>query len=156
VIEGDNLDLAHPSPWQSGVPLAELNLAAMWQNYESFGFHRLIYTNTASVLPPVMSSLMAALGGAPVVTAVLLGASDVVTNERLAQRERGMALAEHIERSATAATVLEAGAPSSVYRVDTAGRTVSDVAADIIGLTGWLSEQSPSQGWMPHTTRSGC
>ncbi|WP_256335359.1 hypothetical protein [Microbacterium sp. 77mftsu3.1] len=28
VIEGDNLDQAHPPPWRSGIPPAERNLAA--------------------------------------------------------------------------------------------------------------------------------
>ena len=44
LIEGDNLDLAHPTPWEHGQPLAELNLAAMWRNYKFFGHYRLIYT----------------------------------------------------------------------------------------------------------------
>ncbi|MCU1531783.1 MAG: hypothetical protein JWO49_1354 [Arthrobacter sp.] len=30
LIEGDNLDMAHPPPWVHGV--AEKNLAAMWKN----------------------------------------------------------------------------------------------------------------------------
>jgi hypothetical protein len=47
LIEGDNLDMAHPAPWVHG--LAEKNLAAMWQNYRELGYRRLIYTNTVSV-----------------------------------------------------------------------------------------------------------
>ena len=53
VIEGDNLDLAHPAPWRHPVPwnhgLAARNLAAMWHNYRVLGYRRLIYTNTVAV-----------------------------------------------------------------------------------------------------------
>ena len=48
VIEGDNLDLAYPPPWQHG--LAEANLRAMSRNYRALGYRRLIYTNTLSVI----------------------------------------------------------------------------------------------------------
>ncbi|WP_363457481.1 hypothetical protein [Microbacterium sp. LMI1x-1-1.1] len=51
VIEGDNLDQAHPPPWRSGIPLAERNLAAMWANYREAGYSRLIFTNTVSGAP---------------------------------------------------------------------------------------------------------
>ncbi len=43
LIEGDNLDLAYPAPDEHGVPLAEMNLRAMWRNYQRHGYHRLIW-----------------------------------------------------------------------------------------------------------------
>ncbi len=55
-IEGDNLDMAFPVPWKEGHKLAEANLAAMWSNYRALGYIRLIYVNTASVLPHVIAS----------------------------------------------------------------------------------------------------
>jgi ABC-type glutathione transport system ATPase component len=42
VIEGDTLDLAWPSPWQHGDDMAGRNLAAVWGNYRSAGFRRLV------------------------------------------------------------------------------------------------------------------
>ncbi|WP_205650586.1 hypothetical protein [Actinoplanes solisilvae] len=42
LIEGDNLGLAFPSPGEHR--LTERNLAAMWANYRSAGYRRLIYT----------------------------------------------------------------------------------------------------------------
>ena len=33
------------------MPLAERNLATMWSNYRALGYRRLVYLNTASVLP---------------------------------------------------------------------------------------------------------
>ncbi|MDG6105561.1 adenylyl-sulfate kinase [Dactylosporangium aurantiacum] len=133
VIEGDNLDLAHPPPWEHH--LAERNLAAMWANYRALGYRRLIYTNTVSVRQ--VDALTAAMGDAPHVTAVLLTSTDATARERLARREIGTALRQHVERSDAAARSLEALAPASVHRIPTDGRSVADIATEILALTGW-------------------
>ena len=139
-IEGDNLDMAFPVPWQQGYALAEANLAAMWSNYRDHGYTRLLYVNTASVLAPVIEELTTAMGDAPKVTGVLLTSSDEVAEQRLAQREVGGGLDYAVGRSSEAALGLEAEAPKEITRVDTDGRTVADVAADIIRLSGWRLE----------------
>jgi hypothetical protein len=133
LIEGDNLDLAHPPPWEHR--LAERNLAAMWANYRDLGYRRMIYTNTVSVR--YVDELTAAMGDDPRVTAVLLTASDATARERLARREIGTALQRHVERSDAAARSLEALAPPSVHRIPTDGRTLSELAAEVLALTGW-------------------
>ncbi|MCL2515006.1 MAG: AAA family ATPase [Microbacteriaceae bacterium] len=135
VIEGDNLDQAHPMPWRQGIDLAERNLAAMWRNYREIGWRRLVYTNTVSVLEADV--LAAALGGEVRATRVLLTAADETARARLAGREIGSAFAEHVERSIAAARELEARADASVHRVATDGRSVAEIAAEIIALTGW-------------------
>ena len=89
VIEGDNLDLAYPPPWEHN--LAERNLTAMWANYRDLGYRRLVYTNTVSVR--FTPDLARAMGDDPDVTAVLLTASDETARNRLARREIGSALA---------------------------------------------------------------
>ena len=137
VIEGDNLDQAWPEPWRQGIPLAERNLAAMWRNYREVGYRRLIYTNTVSVLQ--LEPLSAALGGEVRGIGVLLTASDETARTRLAAREIGSALDEHVERSARAARELEAQASGSVCRVSTDGRSVAEIARELVALTGWLT-----------------
>jgi hypothetical protein len=102
LIEGDNLDLAYPPPWEHG--LAERNLAAMWANYRVLGYRRLIYTNTVSVR--FVDALTTAMGDDPRVTAVLLTADDRTARQRLARREIGTALQRHVERSDIAAREL--------------------------------------------------
>ena len=137
LIEGDNLDLAHPSPWRQGHDLAEKNLAEMWRNYRAIGHTRLIYVNTASVLPETMRSLTVAMGGDPGVHGVLLTASDATVGQRLAQREVGGGLDEHLERSRSLSGVLDAAAPAEVHRFATDGRTVGEVAAQVERLLPW-------------------
>ncbi|MGN7798821.1 adenylyl-sulfate kinase [Leifsonia sp. 22587] len=142
LIEGDNLDQAYPEPWRGGVDLAEQNLAAMWKNYRNAGYRRLIYTNTVSILQ--IEPLIAALGGTVRSVGVLLIASDEATRSRLALREIGSAFEEHVQRSAAAARKLAAEAEPAIHRVDTDGRTVNQIAREIVGLTGWSRAQDRS------------
>jgi hypothetical protein len=139
-IEGDNLDMAYPAPWEH--QLAERNLTAMWGNYRALGYRRMIYTNTVSVRPVVVQELTAAMGDDPRVTAVLLTCSDATAQRRLRQREIGSALRPHIERGLVFARELEQEAPGWVHRVGTDDRPVAEVAAEIIGLTGWTAEET--------------
>jgi len=133
VIEGDNLDLAYPRPWEHG--LAEKNLADMWRNYRSLGYRRLVYTNTVSVLET--ESLAAAMGDAPLVKAVLLGASDATAARRLEGRETATTLQLHLDRSRERAAELEQKTPPWVHRIGTDGRSVPTVACEILELLGW-------------------
>jgi hypothetical protein len=58
---------------------------------------------------------------------------------RLAQREIGTALDWHLERSALMARRLDNRAPGWVHRVATDERAVADIAAEVISLTGWIT-----------------
>lgn len=137
VIDGDNLDLAYPAPWEAhpGSLLAERNLGSMWANYRDLGYRRVIYTNTVSVLN--LPGLAAAIGGTVETTGILLQASSRVVRSRLAAREQGSALDLHLSRSESAAARLDAEAPPHVYRVDAESAPAHDIAARVIELTGW-------------------
>lgn len=140
LVEGDNLDQAYPVPWQQGLKLAEQNLGAMWNNYRRAGYSRMVYTNTASVT--VLAALVEAMGDKPRVTAALLTASDKTAGRRLAAREVGSALQWHADRSNVAARDLEQDAPAWVTRVMTDGRSVVEIARQLIRLTGWTSPRT--------------
>lgn len=135
LIEGDFLDMAYPPPWEHG--LAEQNLAAMWANYRALGYTRMIYTNTVSVLEPVIWSLTGAMGDQPNMKAVLLCCSDDTARTRLAHREIGGELHLHLERSRAMAQRLAHDAPDWVHRIWTDCRSVADIAAEIIRYSGW-------------------
>ncbi|GAA2105894.1 ATPase [Brevibacterium salitolerans] len=137
VIEGDNLDLAHPAPWKHR--LAERNLASMWANYRALGYHRLIYTNTVSVLEA--EALRDAVGGTAEVTCVLLRASDASIAQRLGGREQGESLRRHLERSARIAGRLDRAAPDGVHRIETDGLTPQALAEQILDLSGWMTAE---------------
>ncbi|MCJ1707696.1 AAA family ATPase [Microbacterium sp. VKM Ac-2923] len=136
VIEGDNLDQAHPEPWRAGIDLAEQNLAAMWSNYRRAGYHRLLFTNTVSVAQ--IDGLSRALGGEVEARGVLLTADDETVSDRLRRREFGAAAAVHIDRSRRAAAELDA--LDIAIRIATDGRAPADIAHALLTETGWLDE----------------
>lgn len=161
VIEGDLLDLAHPAPHVEfpEAHLAERNLAAMWSAYRELGHHRLVYTNTVSVLE--QDTLAAAMGDDPVVTAVLLRAGDATTADRLRRRSGGhlpeaqlahstrtagrwapsgrfRRVAEPAERRDGRASGDDAAVRDAVTRVDTDSLAPAEVAVRLASLTGWL------------------
>lgn len=133
MIDGDNLDLAFPPPWEH--QLAERNLTAIWANYRALGFRRMIYTN--SVCVRFTDQLAAAMGDDPAVTAVLLTASDETTSQRLGGRIQGSDLQEHVDRSYAAARELDTSTPEWVHRFATDNRSVKETALELISLTGW-------------------
>jgi hypothetical protein len=137
LIEGDFLDMAYPAPREHKI--AEQNLAAMWARYRALGHRRLIYTNTASVLPDVVEDLTTAMGDNPKVFTVLLTCADTTARERLGEREIGSALDRHLASSARMDIKLRAGITGATHHIPTDHRTVSDIATEIIGLTGWLN-----------------
>lgn len=143
-IEGDTLDAVHPAP--DGDPdrskITERNLAALWANYADLGHHRVVYTNTASVLDSEEWLFAGALRG-PRIIRVLLTASDATVEERLAARELGSELEQQVRRSAHMARRLEEHAADGTRRVATDGRRIEDIAADVVAATGWKSRKSP-------------
>lgn len=79
------------------------------------------------------------MGGHPRVTAVLLTESDPTIRTRLARREIGTALDEHLSRSQIAAARLES-APPWVVRVPTDDRPTAVLARELDTLAGWLPD----------------
>jgi hypothetical protein len=136
VIDGDMLDLAHPVPWKHG--LAERNLSAMWTNYRELGYRRLVYVNTACVLPDESAKIVTAMGDRPRVVPVLLTCTDATAADRLGQREAGSGLDRHLLSSKHMATTLAMGIDDVVHRVATDDRDVVAVAANVVDHTGWL------------------
>lgn len=140
VIEGDALDLAHPAPHveHPEARLAERNLAAIWANYRELGHHRLVYTNTVSVLEA--DRLAAAMGDEPSVVAVLLRARDDTTASRLERRAGGRLPEDQLAHSTRTAGRLDTASPDRVTRIDTDAMAPASVARRLASLTGWLPD----------------
>ncbi|WFR66965.1 ATPase [Curtobacterium flaccumfaciens] len=138
VIEGDLLDLAHPAPHveHPEAHLAERNLSAMWAAYRELGHHRLIYTNTVSVLEH--EHLAAAMGDGPAVTVVLLRAGDDATSSRLARRAGGIVPEAQLAHSTRTAGRLDSASGDEVTRIDTDTMAPVEVARRLASLTGWV------------------
>ncbi|AIA00872.1 AAA family ATPase [Streptomyces noursei] len=141
VVEGDFMAQAHPAPEADPHrrELAARNLAAIWSNYAELGYRRLVYTNTVSVLAENEDMFRRAMGADVRIVRVLLTASDATTGERLTGRERGSELAQELKNSAFKARLLDERAPADTVRVATDGRSVVDIAHEVVRATGWLT-----------------
>ncbi|MGW5645993.1 AAA family ATPase [Saccharopolyspora sp. NPDC003752] len=144
VIEGDFMGQVHPAP--EGDPhrseITERNLTAVWENFTRCGYRRLIYTNTASVLPETTGMFERAMGADVRITRVLLTASDATARERLVSRELGSELEQELKGSARKARLLDQRAPEGTARVVTDGRPVVDIAREVVAATGWTRQRS--------------
>jgi hypothetical protein len=138
LIEGDFLDQVHPAPADDPhrSAITERNLSAIWANFAALGHHRLIYTNTVSVLEGDMFAR--AMGGESLrIVRVLLTADEATARARLTQREIGSQIEPHIRRSAFMARHLEEHAPADAVRVRTDDRSIVDIARQVVVATGW-------------------
>lgn len=135
IIDGDFMGQVHPVP--DDLPgLVERNLTAVWANYAALGCERLVYVNTLSVLPSTAGMFRRALGPEVRLVPVLLTASDTTVATRLVRRELGSELAEGLATSAERDRVL-AGL-TEVVRVPTDGRSVVDIAREVVAVSGWV------------------
>ncbi|MFC6880532.1 MULTISPECIES: AAA family ATPase [Actinomadura] len=140
VVEGDFMGQVHPAPPDDPdrSAITEANLAAVWANFARLGHRRLIYTNTASVLPESAAMFRTAMGPDVRLVRVLLTASDATTERRLSAREQGSELARELANSICKAALLDARAPAGTVRVPTDDRPVMDIAREVTATTGWI------------------
>jgi hypothetical protein len=136
ILEGDFMGQVHPAP-ADPLALVERNLTAVWANFAALGHRRLIYTNTLSVMPEMAPLFERALGPDVRLIRVLLTASEATARERLVARELGSELEDGLNASVARARVLDEGVAADTARIATDGRSVIDVASEIVALTGW-------------------
>ncbi|GAA1524866.1 hypothetical protein GCM10009678_02670 [Actinomadura kijaniata] len=73
---------------------------------------------------------------------ILLTASDATAHERLAGRELGSELERELAGSVRKARLLDRRAPAGTARVATDGRSVVDIAREVLSATGWPGPHS--------------
>ncbi|MFI7501603.1 hypothetical protein ACIBVL_24490 [Streptomyces sp. NPDC049687] len=141
VIDGDFMGQVHPAP--QGDPtravVVERNLTAVWGNYAELGYRRLVYTNTVCVLEEAAGSFRRAMGDDVRLHRVLLTATDETAARRLTGRELGSELESELTKSVRKARLLDDRAPADTHRVTTEGRSVPDIAREVVAHTGWAA-----------------
>ena len=112
------------------------NLAAVWPNYAAAGAERLLVARVVENRSEPQRYREAVPGAEPVVCR--LTASIETMQKRVGVREPSMIQAQAIARSATLDDILE-GARAEDFTVDNdEGRSVTDVAREMLSLAGWL------------------
>ncbi|MFE7622402.1 hypothetical protein [Streptomyces sp. NPDC057509] len=139
VVDGDFMSAVHPAPEDDPhrSRITERNLTAVWSHYADLGHHRLVYTNTVCVLAESAPMFERAMGDGLRIVRVLLTATDTTAAQRLTGREIGSELESELRGSMRKARLLDAHAPADTVRVATDGRTVTDIAREIVTVTGW-------------------
>ena len=131
LIDFDALTACYPhSPgdrFGNGIGCA--NLAHVWRNARSCGARCLVMARVVET-EGELEGFRDAVPGADIVV-VRLTASPPVLAERVRLRERGHGLEWHLQRATELARILEQAAIED-YRIQTDGRTVSDIAREIV------------------------
>ncbi|WP_131740684.1 AAA family ATPase [Actinomadura roseirufa] len=133
LIDSDELDRVHPWP-PPGMDAAELsrrNLAALWSTFAEAGHTRLLVTGVFADLAADLRWVAEAVPDAEITT-VRLVADEATLRDRIERREIGSAAEAQLRRTLDQLAQMQAADPPTVHRINTAGRTVTEVAAQII------------------------
>jgi predicted kinase len=135
VIDTDALDDVYPVPdeqWR----LTERNLTSVWQSFRKLGTRRLILVGVYMHRESELSWIRRA-SGADRLVLVRLSASELTLGERVRRREIGSAYDDQFARTLLQANELAEEAVPHAPVIETDGRTVHDIAAEIVQLLGW-------------------
>ena len=145
MIDADELDRIFPAPADDPHKsyLTRRNLAAVWENLRGAGAPRLILSMVASSIEDELSHVREAIPEAAI-TVVRLRAAEDDLLERLRQREVGSGYVHQAARTIEQARLMgREPAEGRALREpplldDTSGRTVGDVAREVLDRAGWL------------------
>ncbi|MDQ4128948.1 MAG: hypothetical protein M3151_13545 [Actinomycetota bacterium] len=139
MIDADELDRIYPAP--HGDPyktqLTRRNLTAVWANLRAAGAPRLILTMVAASPNYELPHLHEAVPGASI-TVVRLRASERDLLERVRRREVGTGYGYQVPRTIEQARLMGREPVEESLIVETSGRSVVEVAREILDRAGWL------------------
>lgn len=139
LLDLDELDRIYPAP--QGDPhkthLTGRNLAAVWANLRDAGAPRLILTMVATSPDYELPHIQQAVPEASIIM-VRLHASEEILLERVRRREIGSGREHQLRRTVEQMHLMARESPDRSLLVDTSGRSVADVALEILQRAGWL------------------
>lgn len=130
MIDTDELDRIYPAPADKDR-LAEENLAAVWGSFHARGVGRLILAGVYLDQPSQIDWVARAVPGASF-TLVRLRAGLPTLAERVSRREIGSGGASQLLRTERQASALSSDEREDVTFIDTDGRTVPDIAQEVV------------------------
>ena len=138
MIDADELDRVFPAPADDPdkAGLTRRNLAAVWANLRTAGAPRLILTMVASSIEDELPQVREAIPGAAL-TVVRLRASERDLLQRVRRREVGSGYDYQAPRTIRQARLMQRESAGDLLVVDTSGRTVGEVAQEILDHSGW-------------------
>ena len=136
LIDMDWLRWCHPTPADDPfhMALGLRNLAAVWGNYQAVGARRLILVDIVETRE-ALADYHTAIPDASI-QVVRLQATLPTILQRLRGRESGASLAWHEQRAGELARLMEEELVEDLL-VDTEGKTVEEIALEVLTRTGW-------------------
>lgn len=146
MIDADELDRVFPAPADDPdkAGLTRRNLAAVWANLRAAGAPRLILTMVASSIEDELPQVREAIPGAAL-TVVRLRASERDLLQRVRRREVGSGYDYQAPRTIRQARLMQRESAGDLLVVDTSGRTVGEVAQEILDRAGWVRPADPAR-----------
>ena len=135
-IDLDWLAVMHPQREPHGQRLALANLTAVWPIYAAAGAERLMVARVVEDRAELDHYRAAVPGALPIVCR--LTAPLTLMHERLRIREPGMFLDQAFRRATELADILERAGVEDFVVDNGPGRSVGEVAREVLSLAGWL------------------
>jgi hypothetical protein len=129
------------SAWPRKVDVALRNLRSVWTNYADEGIDRLVIATmlrSREQLEGIRHSIPSS-----VIMVCLLRADAATLDARLRARQVGSDLEGHLRDAAHFASFLDRAGLED-FAIENEGRTVPEVASEILDRIGWLRHRTPS------------
>ncbi len=138
MVDADELDRIFPAPREDPhkTGLTYRNLAGVWANLRAAGAPRLILAMVAIPLEDELPNVRAAIPEAAV-TVVRLRAGEECLLKRVRDREVGSGRDYQVPRTVEQACLMAREPGPDRLLVDTTGRTVWEVAREVLNRAGW-------------------
>lgn len=135
-IDVDALGIVH-LPDASTDDLTIQNLASVWSNYAAAGVRRLLLAETLESIAD-RERLRQAVPGAEIIVCRLRASLDTM-QQRIRLREPGMLQKKFVARAAELEALLDA-AKVEDFVVDNNGRSITEVAREVLVRSRWLDD----------------
>lgn len=139
LLDSDELDRAWPLTTADRDRLNRANLTAFWANAAALGHNRLVFAGVFLNAAAALDWVTACIPGASITRAVL-DARDDELERRVRAREIGSEADEQWERTQAQARGFRRRNAGSADVLDTTGRTVPDLARQVIERAGWAGQ----------------
>jgi len=144
LIDTDELDRIFPVPPDLAA-LTERNLRGVWEGLRERGVERLILVGVHFDRAAELEWVARAVPGATF-TLVRLVASERTTLDRVRRRELGSGLEAQLTRTRLQMQEQAADRRTEVHVVAADGRTVTEVARDVLAVAGWGADGAGARG----------
>jgi hypothetical protein len=140
LIDTDELDRVWPTPktTEALISISRRNLRAIWETFSGLGIGHFVLGGVMASTAQSREWIENAIPGAAI-TFVRLSAEQSTRAQRLRDREVGSGFDREMEASDKAARYIQDHDPPGLPVVVTDGRGVREVAAEVLGVTKWLT-----------------